>query len=77
MKAQYDPISILQNDLEESLGFVVVDVNISVNKSSPLWQDDRHEKSLSDYSPKGGKTKKKQRNHDSQLAQDSRVRHTN
>ena len=48
MEAQYDPISIPQNDLEESLNFVVVDIGISVNKSSPLWQDDRHKKSLSD-----------------------------
>ena len=49
MEAQYYPILILQIDLEENLGFVVVDVDISVNKSSPLGQDDRHKKSLSDY----------------------------
>ena len=49
MEAQYDPISIPQNDLEESLNFVVVDIGISVNKSSPLWQDGRHKKSLPDY----------------------------
>ena len=56
MEAQYDPISIPQNDLEESLSFVVVDIGISVNKSSPLWQDDRHKKSLSDYSPQRGES---------------------
>ena len=54
MEAQYDPISIPQNDLEESLGFVVVDIGISVNKSSPMWQDGRHEKSLPDHGKPGG-----------------------
>ena len=54
MEAQYDPISIPQNDLEESLNFVVVDIGISVNKSSPLWQDGRDEKSLPDQGKPGG-----------------------
>ena len=54
MEAQYDPISIPQNDLEESLNFVVVDIGISVNKSSPFWQDDIYKKSLSYYGGRGG-----------------------